>query len=331
MKITRGISSHISEDGLPATPSPLRMEDIPSPLLPLPSDGRGRAAAVFRRSEVAFTMIEIAICLAVVGFALAAIIGVLPLGMSVQKENREETIINQDGNVFLNGIRNGELGLDDLTNYVVAITNWVSEYDGIGKPRSYNFGYNYTNSFQNGAPMSPPMGISNGFRIIGLLSTPRYTPMLTRQTFGFRSNYVVAYVRALSGNASEKFPQNNPQLQDLAFSYRMISDIVPYSEFDRTWTNFTDPLLVGNTNEITQRSNYWMLVKNMQTNLHDVRLIFRYPYLPNGKTGNGRIVFRTSVSGHLSMTNDMGLVNPTPPYQLYFFEPRTYMRASLTP
>jgi type II secretory pathway pseudopilin PulG len=294
---------------------------------------RGVPAAVFRRSEVAFTMIEIAICLAVIGFALAAIIGVLPLGMSVQKENREETIINQDGNLFLNGIRNGELGLDDLTNYVLAITNFVTEYDGVGKPRPFNYGYIYDNSFQNGAPMSPSMGINNGFRIIGLLSTPRYTPMLTRQTSGFRSNYVVAYVRALSGNASEKFPQTNSQLQDLAFSYRMISDIVPYSEFDRSWTNFTDSALAGNTNEITRRSNYWLLVRTMQTNLHDVRLIFRFPYLPNGKTGNGRIVFRTSVSGHLSMTNDLNLLNPTPPYQLYFFEPRNYMRvtANVTP
>jgi len=76
-----------------------------------------------RPSASAFTMIEIAICLAVIGFALAAIVGVLPLGMNVQRENREETIINQDASVFLNAIRNGEMGLDDLTNYVVAITN----------------------------------------------------------------------------------------------------------------------------------------------------------------------------------------------------------------
>src|SRR5947207_3045679 len=65
------------------------------------------------RSTTAFTMIEIAICLAVIGFALTAIIGVLPLGMNVQSENREETVVNQDASVFLNAIRNGELGIDD--------------------------------------------------------------------------------------------------------------------------------------------------------------------------------------------------------------------------
>src|SRR6478736_229755 len=71
---------------------------------------RAQASPEFhRRSVLAFTMIEIAICLAVIGFALAAIVGVLPLGMNVQRENREETIINQDASVFLNAIRNGEL------------------------------------------------------------------------------------------------------------------------------------------------------------------------------------------------------------------------------
>ena len=76
------------------------------------------------RFQRAFTMIEIALSLAIIGFALVAIIGVLPLGMNVQKENREETIINQDASVFLNAIRNGARGLDDLTNYVMAITNY---------------------------------------------------------------------------------------------------------------------------------------------------------------------------------------------------------------
>src|SRR5215475_9078459 len=88
-------------------------------------------------SVSAFTMIEIAICLAVIGFALAAIVGVLPLGLSVQRENREETVINQDMSVFVNAIRNGELGLDDLTNYVMAVTNtWAFYRDQIPPVRS---------------------------------------------------------------------------------------------------------------------------------------------------------------------------------------------------
>src|ERR1017187_7333323 len=66
------------------------------------------------RSCRAFTMIEIAISLAIIGFALVAIIGVLPIGMNVQKDNREETIINQDATVLMDAIRNCAQGLDDL-------------------------------------------------------------------------------------------------------------------------------------------------------------------------------------------------------------------------
>ena len=80
-----------------------------------------------RRSS-AFTMVEIAISLAVIGIALVAIIGVLPLGMNVQRDNREATVINQDATVFIEAIRDGAQGLNDLTNYVYAITNYWTEY-----------------------------------------------------------------------------------------------------------------------------------------------------------------------------------------------------------
>src|SRR5438045_6846473 len=90
------------------------------------SEAGGRTAA--------FTMIEIAISLAVIGFALVAIIGILPTGMNVQKGNRQETIINQDATVWLDALRNGERGLDDLTNYVIAITNYVRDYNRNNAP-----------------------------------------------------------------------------------------------------------------------------------------------------------------------------------------------------
>ena len=79
-----------------------------------------------------FTMVEIAICLAVIGIALVSIIGVLPIGMNTQRDNREETIINQDATVFIEAIRGGARGLDDLTNYVYAITNYRTQYNPTG-------------------------------------------------------------------------------------------------------------------------------------------------------------------------------------------------------
>ena len=71
-----------------------------------------------RQSRRGFTMVELVICLGIIAFALIAIIGVLPVGINVQKDNREETIIVQDGMYWMEAIRSGATGLDNLTNHV---------------------------------------------------------------------------------------------------------------------------------------------------------------------------------------------------------------------
>jgi type II secretory pathway pseudopilin PulG len=259
-------------------------------------------------SERAFTMIEIALSLAVIGFALVAILGVLPLGMNVQKENREETIINQDAGVLMNGIRNGARGMDDLVNYVVGITNYQTRYERSGRPASSQptvSWYTPTESSPAGFPLT------NGYRIVGLLSTPKYIPLPNE---AFYSNHVVAAFRSLSGPASDKFPQTNSALQDLAFGYRMIPEVVTfgisYDPVDRSWRN--------------------PMVPTLQNNLHEVRLTFRWP-LAQGAKAPGRQVYRTLVGGSLQETNEPGFLRKTPgvpsPYDLYFFEPRAYVKA----
>jgi len=276
-------------------------------------------------SRVAFTMIEIAISLAIIGFAMVAIIGILPTGMSAQRENREETIINQDASIFLEAIRNGARGVDDLTNYIVAITNATTEFDiktnFVGKSLVW---HTFDDSSVN--PPTQKYMLTNGFRIIGLLSTPKLVriPLSARiNPGGFYSNYIVATVRSLSGPANEKYPQTNSQAQDLAFTYRIISDLNAFTEFDTNWAWAGDPDIAANTNEIASRSNYWQEVKNLQTNLWDLRLTFRWPIKPNGQPGNGRQVFRTLVGGKLLQTNDFIRTD----YPLYFFEPRTFVKA----
>jgi type II secretory pathway pseudopilin PulG len=281
--------------------------------------------------ETGFTLIEIALSLGVIAFALVAIIGILPTGMQVQKENREETIISQDANLLLDAIRSGSKGLDDLTNYVIAITNYVTTYDSgykVGQPPTVR-GYTYRDS-----TASPRFPINNGARIIGLLSTPKYIgyqgrdlpPRMQNPNF-FISNYVVAYCRALSGAANDKFPQTNATIQDLAFSYRLSSDVVPYANYDLSWTNFTQAQLSPDLTN--SRYAAWQMANSLQTNLFDVRLIFRWPLLPNGNVGTGRQVFRTMAGGHLQETEEFGFPKAAlpGPWTLFFFEPRTYVSA----
>ncbi|HXI52742.1 MAG TPA: hypothetical protein VNH84_14605, partial [Candidatus Saccharimonadales bacterium] len=66
------------------------------------------------KPHAAFTLIEIAIAIGVIGFALVAIIGILPTGLEVQRDNRTETILNQDGTFWLEAIRNGARTTNDL-------------------------------------------------------------------------------------------------------------------------------------------------------------------------------------------------------------------------
>ena len=84
------------------------------------------------RREAGFTMVEIAISLGVIAFAIIAIIGILPTGLQGQRDNREETIINQDARLLIEAIKSG--GRDqnsDLGKFVVAV-------DGVDVPGGTN-------------------------------------------------------------------------------------------------------------------------------------------------------------------------------------------------
>ncbi|TAK92773.1 MAG: hypothetical protein EPO07_19085 [Verrucomicrobia bacterium] len=265
------------------------------------------------RRHAAFTLVEVAIALAVIGFALVAIIGVLPTGLEVQKNNREETIIDHDANYFLNAIRNGTRGLDDLTNYVEAITNFWTFYtvDFDATPPTTNFlragtdSYTRTNSQVNSYPTPlTTFWLTNGTRIIGLLGRDRYELSGNKATAQLRSNYTAAYVRALSGAATEKFPQTNSAVRDLAFNYRFVTEIV----------------------DVQSPTTNTAYGKNLVNNLREVRLLFRWPLLPRGGTGNGREVYRAEFGGRKLQINDPDPLQPQP-HPLWFFEPPAYAKA----
>jgi prepilin-type N-terminal cleavage/methylation domain-containing protein len=252
-----------------------------------------------------FTMIEIAICLAIIGIALVAIIGVLPMGLNVQKDNREETVINQDATVFMEYIRNGARGADDLTNYVFAIVN------------KGTIPFNYINLLagpMNYASYSPGgvNYLTSGARIVGLLSTPEfvnnsYAP--TNFANATYSNYVVAYVCSISGPASEKPLQDNGTVRGDSFSYKIICENVP---------------VTVDTNVFNLPPDQQLYARQLTANLHELRLTFLWPLLPNGKTGNGRQTFRTTVAGQIVQTNDTSV---TPKQMLYFFQPQSFTNA----
>lgn len=159
-----------------------------------------------RRAEQAFTMVEIALALAVVAFALVAIIGVLPTGLQVQKDNREETIVNNDGAYLVEAIRSGNDRLGILTSNVYLI--------------SVNFNDGTADVFRNGN------GQMFGHTVLGLLSTPA-----ARGRLGVSN--VTAWVRALNSTAID----TDPNAREVAFRYQLVSEIFPFTAFPPGLTN----------------------------------------------------------------------------------------------
>jgi type II secretory pathway pseudopilin PulG len=257
--------------------------------------GRGGNLVTRHPSRVTgFTMVEIALCLAIIGFALVVIIGVLPFGMSEQGQNREKTIINQDATVLVEAIRNGARGADDLTNYVYQIVNFQTSYPALATTVSA-----YSN-------------FTSGANIVGLLSTPEfmdsaYNPTNNLFSGGF-SNHIVAYIRSMSGPAVEKPPQNNALLVQDSFTYRVICENMPLAVNTSVFSlPYSDPNRVYND--------------QLTANLRELQLTFLWPQLPNGNLPPQpwRQSYRTLIAGQLT-----GTTNGVP---LYFFQPQFFTNA----
>ena len=233
-------------------------------------------------------MIEIAICMAIISFALIAIIGVLPLGMNTQRDNREETVINQDATVLLETIRSGSRGADSLTNSVYAITNQWTTFSPPAAPVSGVDSFSYSAASFNGTPNSY-YRLTNGANIIGILSTPEFTvggrPFSGPFNGSFTSNHIVAYVRSISGLAAEQPPQNNAIMVGDSFAYRVYCVNAPMA-VDTNLFNLP----------VAQR----VFATQLAANLRELRLTFLWPQLPNGNVGNGRQTFRATVAGQLA-------------------------------
>jgi type II secretory pathway pseudopilin PulG len=240
------------------------------------------------RSQRAFTMIEIAIAVGVIGFALVAIIGILPRGMNVQKDNREDTIVSQDAPYFMNAIRNGEMRTNNgvLTNYVetIFVTN-------------ISVGGTTVNAYSNPNLASGSNNIlTNDMNIIGLLCTPELD---LRPTFGSQTNYVAAVVRAMTGSAV----QQNGANAATAFRYLLTVEI---DSWNYTPAGYPFASYVPFSPD---QMNY------MASCLHEVRLRFAWPYFPNGNIGPGRQTYRSVISSHLTNYNNNGF---------WFFQPNSY-------
>jgi len=252
-------------------------------------------------------MIEIAISLAIIGIALVGIISVLPLGLNTQRVNREQTVINQDATVFMEDIRNGARGADDLTNYVYAIVmpNAASQNVYINPTLAAAMGFSTANFAQKPPVQLYPI-LTNGANIVGLLSTPEFLNVdggIADSIYtAAASNHVVAYVRSINGPAFEKPPQDNPILQQDSFSYRIF---------------FVNAPVAVDTNAVANPG----YTRQLAASLRELRLTFLWPVLPNGKLPAQpfHATYRTLVAGQV--VQDAANAN------LFFYQPQSFTTA----
>ena len=260
-------------------------------------------------------MVEIALSLAIIGFALIAIIGVLPAGMTVQKENREQNIINLDAAFLMDTLRTGARGQDNLVNYVdkITIVSQTCNVNGqaVGSPST---------SIYTGVQLN------SGAKIVGLLGTPKYIPtrsFLLGPGFGFISNSVIASLRAINGPAVDQ--GLSATARDFAFHYQVTVEIQPSGQYafkTTDWGNMSAPFYVNSTNVSLSDSQ---VAQQLQASLNEVRLSFRWPMLPPGdgtKFGGGRQVFRSSAAG--AITNFLVTNSDLSVMPLYFIQPLAY-------
>jgi type II secretory pathway pseudopilin PulG len=266
----------------------------------MPKLGRLRSAG---KGERAFTMIEIALSLAVIAFALVAIIGVLPVGMSVQKDNREETIVTLDAAYLMDALRTGAQGQDNLTNHIIGITNYTYAYGANSNLLSSNIAFYTPARYSlNSSVVIPSNYLTNGQNIIGLLTLPKYQYVANGSFF---SNYTTVDMHAINSSAIDQ--GTNQAARDFAFNYRVDLEINPFNQFDPNWVVTNVPAMA----ELTY----------LRTNLSQIRLRYRWPILPNGKDlGTGRQIFRTSQSGQVVAVPPSAKQTPT----RYFIQPQTY-------
>jgi len=272
-----------------------------------------------RQGELGFTMVEIAMAIGVIGFALVAIVGILPAGMGMQQSNREDTIISQDAPYFMDAIRNGFVlntnrfstanqNLDFLTNYVERIyfvTNFYTPAKGVR---------NQTNStvFNN------TLIGWGGSNIVGLLSTPEWP----NADYSWHLS-TVAIVRSMSGPAVE---QNgaNPLT---AFRYQMTVEIEPFVNISPDLTNYVANAGIPGLDNATQTNFSNASYTNaLMYNLYDIRLRFAWPVFESGNTitvGPNAQTYRSQIAARLVpvFVNPEGFTN-------YSFQPLSYLNVN---
>jgi hypothetical protein len=148
--------------------------------------------------------------------------------------------------------------------------------------------------------------LTSGAQVVSALTFPKFVYVGTNIV----TNTVWAYIRALSGSATDK--GRSEAAKDFAFAYRLTSEVVPLNTRPRELTNFQASGL--SQQQVTERKALWLQDLNQAVNFNELRLTLQGPVL---RRGNGFDVlgspksFRTIMTGRLTNSGAGALVVPS--------------------
>jgi hypothetical protein len=226
-------------------------------------EGPGVPGWVPSRGVAAFTLVEISLCLGIIAFALVAIVGVLPTGFQMSKENNYNALMEREAGFLLRAISTGGAGVDYLTN---------------------NFDYIKIKSTgqRNGTPVTGIVILTNSpglevwlapnVLLLGALTNgPVIASALRRRVYnglgeGRYTNLVTARVRQIVGSPFDGSLRGT----DTEFIYQLTSGVLPLDSYSQ---DSIDYLATGISEQEKQgRSNFWASVASRHRNTSQMLL-----------------------------------------------------------
>jgi prepilin-type N-terminal cleavage/methylation domain-containing protein len=241
------------------------------------------------RRDAGFTLLEIAVALAVIGFAIVAVLGVLPTGLNIQRDTRERTIVTQDATYLIEAIRRGAF-IDSAM-----ATNLIYHVEYVARVTTSTTGVSSTNELQINTDYS------NDGDLVRLLGEPH-------QSSGpGNRNFTVMQMRSLSGTATEKGGRGEEGR--ITFNYLIFSEVIPITSVEPTGLLTTENL------DIRDQAYRSAQFGRLGTNLAELRFTIAWPAtLPKGggdSIARNQLEFRSYVSG-LVRPHPAGPPNPKP-------------------
>lgn len=229
-------------------------------------------------------MTEIALCIAVIGIALVAIVGVLPSGLNVQRQNREDTLVAQDAQFLIETIRAGAAGIADLTNQVDFI-RW--RRTGAEVSEVYFRGPNYYEPLPGTV-----INLTTSWQVTAILSQPRFEFLPNNRVI---RNEITAQFRTFSGPFTEKAYRSatglpEPARLETALRYMVNVEAVPGPT--------RPPIMLAAYTGQAISNNVARQQLQLDQSLNEIRLTFQWPVFRVGndfRVGNSEKTFRTQV------------------------------------